>query len=69
MDCLSGALAGHPESLSRRPFHPPQAMRRFYYGPACAVKATHQKTLDFREEKRFYAQLDTLFVTRKEKKR
>jgi len=40
MDSLSGASIEKPESPSRRPFRPPQAMNLFYYGPACAVKAT-----------------------------
>jgi hypothetical protein len=40
MDSLSEASIEKPESLSRRSFRLPRAMRKFYYGPASAVKAT-----------------------------
>jgi hypothetical protein len=68
MDSLSGASIEKPESLSRRSFRLPRAMRKFYYGPARAVKATRQKTLDFHSEKRSYSQLDDPLQYRKDEK-
>jgi hypothetical protein len=52
-----GRLAGIPFPATT-PSTP--VVETFYYGSACVVKATREKSLDFKEEKRFDSQLDDL---------